>query len=135
MMEVRGEIVHAMDGVFAVDWYTESDEIIETLAELEKGLPPTPVAAGGDPTAGDPVSAFQLVPSGPGYRTQPGLRMFTQLVSQARERLRIVSPYFIPDEALLHALTSAAYRGVAVEVFVPERADQFGVHHAQRSYF
>ena len=61
--------------------------------------------------------------------------MFTQLISQARERLRIVSPYFIPDEALLHALTSAAYRGVAVEVFVPERADQFGVHHAQRSYF
>lgn len=135
MMEVRGEIAHAMDGVFAVDWYTESDEIIETLEELEQGFPVTAMSASGDPTAGDPVSAFQLVPSGPGYRTQPGLRMFTQLISQARERLRIVSPYFVPDEALLHALTSAAYRGVAVELFVPENADQFMVHHAQRSYF
>ena len=135
MMEVRGEIVHSMDAVFAVDWYSECGEIIETVGELAKGLPATAGSMGGDPTAGDPVSAFQLVPSGPGYRTQPNLRMFTQLISQARERLRIVSPYFVPDEALLHALTSAAYRGVEVELFVPDKADQFMVHHAQRSYF
>lgn len=135
MMEVRGEIVHAMEGVFAVDWYSECGEVIETVAHLEAGPPVVGGVASGDPTAGDPVSAFQLVPSGPGYRTQPNLRMFVQLISQARSRLRIVSPYFIPDEALLHALTSAAYRGVEVELFVPEHADQFGVHHAQRSYF
>ncbi|AVZ38316.1 MULTISPECIES: cardiolipin synthase [unclassified Dietzia] len=135
MMEVRGEIVRAMDGVFLVDWYSECGEVIGTLEELSRGLP---VAAGrptGDPTAGDPVSAFQLVPSGPGYRTQPNLRMFTQLIGQAEHRIRIVSPYFVPDEALLHAVTSAAFRGVDVELFVPEHADQFLVHHAQRSYF
>src|SRR5699024_9581436 len=66
---------------------------------------------------------------------QPNLRMFTQLISQARDRVRIVSPYFVPDEALLHTITSAAFRGVDVELFVPEHADQFLVHHAQRSYF
>lgn len=135
MMEVRGEIVQAMDGVFAVDWFTESGEVIGTLEQLALGAPLAPGRKGGDPTAGDPVSAFQLVPSGPGYRTQPGLRMFTQLITHAQERVRIVSPYFVPDEALLHVLTSASYRGVSVEVFVPEHADQFLVHHAQRSYF
>lgn len=135
MMEVRGEIVQAMDGVFAVDWYSESGEVIGTLDDLARGAPVAPGRKGGDPTAGDPVSAFQLVPSGPGYRTQPNLRMFTQLISQAQHRVRIVSPYFVPDEALLHVITSAAYRGVRVEIFVPEHADQFMVHHAQRSYF
>jgi cardiolipin synthase len=135
MLEVRGEIVQAMDGVFAVDWYSESGEVIDIRAELALGAPGGTGRGVGDPTAGDPLSAFQLVPSGPGYRTQPNLRMFTQLISQAQFRVRIVSPYFVPDEALLHAITSAAYRGVDVEISVPEHADQFMVHHAQRSYF
>lgn len=135
MMEVRGEIVKEMDGVFAVDWYSESSEVIGTLEQLTRGVPLAVGLAGGDPTAGDPVNAFQLVPSGPGYRTQPNLRMFTQLIGQAEHRVRIVSPYFVPDESLLHTITSAAYRGVDVELFVPEHADQFMVHHAQRSYF
>ena len=126
MVEVRGEVVDALDGVFAVDWYSESGETIDTLDALVH-FEERPV--------GGPVGVFQVIPSGPGYRTEPNLRMFTQLVGQATRRLRIVSPYFVPDEALLHAITSASYRGVDVEVFVPEHADQFLVHHAQRSYF
>lgn len=134
MMEVRGEVVQSLGAVFAVDWYTESNDVINTLTDLSETGPDLDHAVG-DPTAGDPVNAFQAIPSGPGYRTQPNLRAFTQLVSHARERVRIVSPYFVPDEALLHAITSASFRGVDVELFVPEHADQFLVHHAQRSYF
>lgn len=135
MMEVRGEVVQGLSAVFAVDWYTESGELIDTLREMPRTEPVEADRPVGDPTAGDPVDAFQVVPSGPGFRTQPNLRMFTQLISQARDRVRIVSPYFVPDEALLHTITSAAFRGVDVELFVPEHADQFLVHHAQRSYF
>ena len=53
----------------------------------------------------------------------------------ARERVAITSPYFVPDEALLAAITSAVYRGVRVGLFVGEEADQFLVGHAQRSYY
>ncbi len=126
MMEVRGDIVDALDAVFAVDWYTESGQVVDTLDAL---------VAFDESPSGSATNVFQLIPSGPGYRTEPNLRMFTQLVNQANRRLRIVSPYFVPDQALLDAITSASYRGVAVEVFVPEQADQFLVHHAQRSYF
>lgn len=54
---------------------------------------------------------------------------------RAERRLSIVSPYFIPDESLLMAITTAAQRGVEVELFASARADQFMVHHAQRSYY
>jgi cardiolipin synthase len=47
----------------------------------------------------------------------------------------IVSPYFVPDEALLLAVSSACDRGVQVELFVSEEGDQAVVYHAQRSYY
>ena len=53
----------------------------------------------------------------------------------AERRLSLTSPYFVPDESLLYAVTTAAQRGVEVELFVSATADQFMVHHAQRSYY
>ena len=67
--------------------------------------------------------------------SEPNLRLFTSLAHLAAETLTITSPYFVPDEALLSAITTAAHRGVKVELFVGERADQFLVGHAQRSYY
>jgi cardiolipin synthase len=78
---------------------------------------------------------MQVVPSGPGFPSQPNLRMFTSLVHLATRSVSITSPYFVPDESLLAAITSAAYRGVTVDLFVGEEADQFVVGHAQRSYY
>ena len=78
---------------------------------------------------------MQLVPSGPGFPTEPNCRLFVSLIHMARERVAIASPYFVPDEALLAAITSAVYRGVRVGLFVGEEADQFLVGHAQRSYY
>jgi cardiolipin synthase len=47
----------------------------------------------------------------------------------------LTSPYFVPDEPLLYAVTTAARRGVEVELFVSEEGDQFMVYHAQCSYY
>ena len=76
-----------------------------------------------------------LVLSGPGYPTEPNLRMFLSLIQNATRRISITSPYFIPDEALLSAMTTAAYRGVEVELFVGLESDHLIVNHAQRSYY
>ncbi|WP_131726364.1 phospholipase D-like domain-containing protein [Ruegeria denitrificans] len=40
-------------------------------------------------------------------------------LSAARERVRIVSPYFLPDSRLIEALSVAALRGIKVEIFLP----------------
>lgn len=91
--------------------------------------------SGEDESGGVVVGAMQLVPSGPGYPTEPNLRMFISLIHSARKSLTITSPYFVPDEALLTAITTAAMRGVDVQLFVGESSDQFLVSHAQRSYY
>ena len=77
----------------------------------------------------------QLVPSGPGIVAENNLRMFTTLIYGATRRLSLTSPYFVPDESLLYAVTTAAQRGVEVELFVSEQSDQFMVGHAQASYY
>ena len=121
MIELRGSIISSMEAVFALDWLTETGE---SLADRV----PQP-----DPEHGE--QPMQLVPSGPGYKTMPNLRLFTALIHRAQHRLVITSPYFVPEDSLLEAVTTAAYRGVDVELFVSEGADQFIVQHAQASYY
>jgi cardiolipin synthase len=77
----------------------------------------------------------QVVPSGPGFPDENNLRLFNSLIYSAQRRLSITSPYLVPDESLLYAITTAAQRGIDVELFVGEQGDQFMVHHAQCSYY
>jgi len=123
MVELSGPIVTAMTAVFAVDWYTESGENLP-LDELPY-----------DDAQTVDANYLQMIPSGPGYTTEPNLRMFNSLVHHAKQRLVLCSPYFVPDESLLEAVTTACYRGVDVELYVSDTADQFMVNHAQSSYY
>ena len=77
----------------------------------------------------------QVVPSGPGFAGENNLRLFLALLYYAQERIVITSPYFVPDESMLTAITTATQRGIAVELFVSEIGDQALVYHAQRSYY
>jgi len=125
-VRVRGGVVPHLNLVFATDWYSETDEI---LAEELQPVPDPYV----DTTTGR--VACQVLPSGPGFATENNLRLFTTLIYSARDRISITSPYFVPDESLLYAITTAAQRGVDVELFVSAEADQFMVGHAQCSYY
>lgn len=124
MVELTGPIVTSMETVFAVDWYSESGE----------SLAISPPVDDGERRPGD-TNVLQMIPSGPGYTTEPNLRTFVSIIHHAKNHLVICSPYFIPDEALLSAVTTACYRGVRVDLLVSEKADQFMVHHAQTSYY
>lgn len=127
MVELSGPVVSSMNMVFAVDWYLESEELIPIDDDI---LGPE------IPDAHDSsTNIVQLVPSGPGYTTEPNLRLFNSIIHHAKERLVMCSPYFIPDESMLEAVTTACYRGVEVELYVSEKGDQFMVHHAQSSYY
>lgn len=125
-VELEGPIVGSIESMFAVDWYTESGETMELGSQVQ---------AVEGPEEASRTNVLQLVPSGPGYLTEPNLRMFNTIVHNAKEQLTLCSPYFVPEESLLEAITSACYRGVRVDLLVGERADQFVVQHAQSAYY
>lgn len=120
---VEGPVVQTLNLVFASDWFIESKEILREYVQ--------PVDFPDD--LGD--LTCQIVPSGPGFPDENNLRLFNTLIYGAQRRLSITSPYFVPDESLLYAITTAAQRGVAVELFVSAVGEQFMVSHAQNSYY
>ncbi|AUG30816.1 cardiolipin synthase [Microbacterium hominis] len=122
MARLDGPVVASVNAVFLSDWYSETDEIVEGIELFD-------VRTGG----GD--LDCQVIPSGPGFEFQNNLKLFMTLLFAAREKIIIVSPYFVPDEGLLLAIQTACQRGVHVELFVSEEGDQAMVYHAQRSYY
>ncbi|MEO7130642.1 MAG: phospholipase D-like domain-containing protein [Dermatophilaceae bacterium] len=126
MVRVHGQIVATLDSVFAMDWYAETGEILSVDVR--------PALQVDDPGMVEDVSC-QLIPSGPGFVAENNLRLFTTLIYSATRRISLTSPYFVPDESLLYAVTTAAQRGIDVELFVSEVSDQFMVGHAQASYY
>lgn len=129
MAELTGPVVNSLNSVFAVDWYSECGEKLGLMPvdEFNEYIDEHDWDRGQE--------LMQLIPSGPGFTTEPNLRLFTSIAHHAKERLKIVSPYFIPDESLMESITSASYRGVKVELYVSEKSDQFLVGHAQSSYY
>jgi cardiolipin synthase A/B len=125
---LEGPVVQELNVVFATDWFTETGE---NLGHLVQTVPPRPSERPGALTG----VGVQVVPSGPGFVTENNLRLFNSMLYSAERRLSLTSPYFVPDDSLLYAVTTAAQRGVDVELFVSATADQFMVAHAQRSYY
>jgi cardiolipin synthase len=125
MARVTGPVVGELEAAFATDWYCETDAVIDrhTAPETEFEIM----------RIGDALC--QLLPSGPGHEYENNRRLFTELLHAARRRILISTPYFVPDDALLTALTSAALRGVDVTLLNSEIGDQAGVYYAQHSYY
>lgn len=123
MARIEGPVVASVNAVFLSDWYSETDEILTDEIDLF------------DVKSGPGDLDCQIIPSGPGFEFQNNLKLFAGLLYAAQRKIIIVSPYFVPDEALLLAITTACQRGIHVELFVSEEGDQAMVYHAQRSYY
>jgi cardiolipin synthase len=122
MVRVTGPVVLELQAVFAQDWYQETGRRVD------------PAVSFPDPTVTGAVPA-QVLPSSPLFPRQNSQRLIVALLGMARERAVITTPYFIPDDALRQALTTAVLRGVDVQLVVPEQDDQLLVSNAQKSYY
>jgi len=123
MVELAGPVVSGVEALFITDWYSETDELL------------TAERPDVSPEESPGTLECQVVPSGPGFDGENNLKLFNALLYSAQRRISITSPYFVPDESMLHAITTAAERGVDVELFVSEHGDQFFVHYAECSYY
>jgi cardiolipin synthase len=79
--------------------------------------------------------AVQIVASGPDSEHEPIKSMYFAAITGAERRVLVRTPYLVPDEAMLTALTTSALRGVDVRVMVPRASDSRLVSAAARSYF
>ncbi|WP_152270397.1 cardiolipin synthase [Agriterribacter humi] len=85
------------------------------------------------PVEGNKV--VQIAASGPDSDTPTILFSLLQAINLATEEILITTPYFIPGESLIDALTVAALGGVAVKLLVPGVSDSVLVNAAARSYY
>jgi len=108
--KLRGPAVLELQYTFLRDWYYMTDVPAEKL--LTQAYFPAPRRAGD--------FAARLQNSGP-TRDEAGvaLNAFYAAINLAQKQILIVTPYFVPPEALILALRHAAYRGVDVKVLVP----------------
>lgn len=119
-IEVQGPAVLGIQLTFIEDWYW-----------VKRQIPPIRT----EPVRIDNADQRILVlPSGPADELDTCGLLFTELIHSARRRLWIVSPYFVPDDAVVSALQLAALRGVDVRIMLPERVDHLLVYLAKYSY-
>jgi cardiolipin synthase len=120
MARIEGPSARALDHVFLDDWYFASREDVP--------LPERPPLI----AAGDTDCA--VIASGPDRASYIHDAYFI-VFTRANERIWIVTPYFIPSDALATALKTAAGRNVDVRILLPSTSDVSVVKHAARSYY
>ena len=132
-LELRGAAVRWLQYVFLQDWVYASGRIPPvpggSLLAAESSL-----AGLAAPEAVKPIPV-QIVASGPDTDGEAILRAMVDAIGLARERIWLATPYFVPTEETLFALTSAALRGVQVKLMVPACGDSRLTSAAARSYF
>ncbi len=125
-LRIEGSAVRWLQTVFLEDWTYATGE---NPQDADKSLPNLlPAVEPGD-------IAVQIVSSGPDSVTEAIHRMHVSAIHSASERVWLTTPYFVPTEPAVMALTSAALRGVDVRLLVPRRSDSLIVSAAARSYF
>lgn len=123
-LRLEGEAVQRLQHVFTEDWlYASGDH-----ACLPAIIAQTPAAPPG-------VIPAQVLASGPDSPWESIHRLHVSAIHSARRRVWLATPYFVPGEAAMMALTSAALGGVDVRLLVPLRSDSRLVTLATRSYY
>lgn len=71
-----------------------------------------------------------IIPSGPSDLHETVSLVFQHLISSARYRIWIATPYFVPDMAVMSAIKMAILRGVDVRILIPHDSDHTLVYLA-----
>ena len=119
--EVKGPVVAQIMEAFAADW------IFTTGEELRGNIWFPPLTPAGRADA-------RIITSGPDQDSDRIEFMFLQAIGCARQSIKVVTPYFLPEDRLINALSLAAMRGVSVEVVVPANSDHAFIDWATRAH-
>lgn len=116
---LQGPVVEQMLEVFVADWFFATGEQLDG----EAWFPDERIDHPGQIRA-------RSIPDGPDDTLDAQRWTFLGALAAARHRVRIVTPYFLPDQVLIAGLNMAAMRGVRVEILLPEKSNLPVVHWA-----
>ena len=117
---VEGPVVTELQEAFANDWAFTTNEILDG----ELWFPE--VKAAGNVIA-------RVVPDGPDTDFENARWTLLAALAEAQTSVKILTPYFLPDTALITALNLAALRGVRVDIILPAKNNLPPVHWASRA--
>jgi cardiolipin synthase len=123
-LRVEGDIVRALQEVFVEDW-AYATERSDVVGDVMRTLPPAQTG----------VIRAQLLVSGPDSAWEAIHRMHVSAIYAATRRVWLTTPYFVPGEAAMMALTSAALGGLDVRLLVPKMSDSQLVTWCVRSFY
>jgi len=125
---VKGDFVLGLQAVFLDDFFTikEANKEFHYHGEnFEKYFPDT---------APEDGKLMQLVVSGPDSEYPAIMQAVLKMIGMATDHIYITSPYFIPNESIMNALTIAALSGIKVHILFPGRYDHILSYYASRTY-
>ena len=117
---ISGPVVNDMQRAFLKDWHFVTGEILDSPRFF--------------PVIGNQGSALvRCISDGPDSDYRKLEMIIMGALSCARQRVLIMTPYFIPDRPLVSALITTALRGVEVKIVLPSRNNLPIVHWATRA--
>lgn len=108
--KVEGPLVAHLAEAFADDWHITTKESLVG----ESWFPPL---------TGNGSVVARGIPSGPHESVERMRWIIAAAISEARQSLRVLTPYFLPDETLAAGLRLAALRGVEVDIILPKKTN------------
>ncbi len=117
---IEGPVVGQLTEAFVQDWSFATDQDLDGDAWFP------------DIPSGDGPAA-RVIDSGPDEDLEKIEFAVLQAVACARQSIQIMTPYFLPDDRLMTALSLASLRGVAVDVVMPQKSDHSMVDWAARA--
>lgn len=119
---VEGPAVDQMSRVFEEDWIFSGKKHFIPASFRAKGRLPRHMPA-------------RIIPDGPDSDFGKIEMMVLGALSCAQKSVKIVTPYFLPENNILTALELAAMRGADVEIILPSKSNIFGMDCAMRANF
>ena len=121
-IQLFGPVCLQLQEVFREDWKFTTHEDLSH----EKYFPPTTPQG---------KARIQLLESGPDTAFRSLHQMIFWAITSASKQISLMTPYFIPDRALLTALEVTALKGVDLKLILPQKNDQKLVRYASRSFY
>ncbi|WP_430884721.1 cardiolipin synthase [Fusibacter sp. JL216-2] len=118
-MAIWGEAVYGLQNTFINDWNFVSRQTLDSEVFFPKQA-----------HQGDTI--VQIAASGPDSEWHSIEQAYFTMVSSAKSRVYITTPYLVPGESMMSALKTAALSGVDVRIVIPAKPDHFLVYWASR---